>query len=351
MIDRFGFVGELIAGPCSAETAEQVFDTAGQLSDMGVKCFRASLWKPRTRPGSFEGIGEKGLEWLEEVRRRFGMRVCTEVASAGHVELCLKSGIDMMWIGARTTDNPFLVQEIAEAIGSADVRVLVKNPMIPDVELWAGAVERLRKAGVRDICAVHRGFSTGESGKYRNEPCWGKAVEFRSRFPEIPLYCDPSHISGNVKYVAEICQKALDIGLDGLMVEVHCNPGNALSDVSQQMTPADFASVMSGLRQRSSDADSEEYRRTLASLREQIDELDVRLLEVLAARMSASRAIGHIKKDNNVSILQVPRWDRVLENVCQTAVEKKLDVDFVKRIFNEIHDASVAEQNRIISEL
>lgn len=342
---------KVIAGPCSAESEEQILRTAAELKEAGVEWFRAGLWKPRTMPGCFEGVGEKGLPWLQKVKEQYQLKICTEVASARHVDLCLNAGLDMVWIGARTTANPFLVQEIADAMQGAPVKVFVKNPITPDRGLWAGAIERLRRKGVEDISVVHRGFSTFDKIRYRYAPCWDIAIQFRTAFPEIPFWCDPSHMAGDVAFIPEIAQKALDLGLDGLMIESHCCPSEALSDSRQQLTPADLCRLLQGLTPRRPDSDSAAYRTALESLRARIDALDSTLVETLSQRMEASREIGRIKKENNVAILQTVRWDEVVEGALAKAEGRRLDLEFITRIFNEIHDASVAEQNKIISEL
>lgn len=340
----------VIAGPCSAESRDQILDTAVQLHALGVGVLRAGLWKPRTHPGCFEGVGAEGLDWLCEARRSTGMRICTEVASAAHVRACLDAGLDMVWIGARTTSNPFLVQEIAEALHGSDIPVLVKNPSGQDIGLWAGAVERLQSQGLEKIGLVLRGFASLGEKKYRNAPKWQVAAEMRTRFPGMPLLCDPSHMAGSREYVAELSRSAMDIGLDGLMVEVHCCPGKALSDSAQQLTPAEFGEMMRGLSIRSRDCDDEDYRSSIAGLRAHIDDIDADIIESLAARMAVSRQIGECKRAHNISILQTSRWESVLARCLEAASAQGLDPEFVTRIFNTIHDASVAEQNKILSE-
>lgn len=351
MNTRSGILSRIIAGPCSAESESQLLQTAQAIKDLGLEWFRAGIWKPRTHPGCFEGVGEKGLEWLRSVKEATGLKICTEAAGAQQAEACLKAGVDMIWIGARTTANPFQVQEIADALGGSGVKVFVKNPVTPDNELWAGAIERLRLAGVKDISVVHRGFSTFEKTRYRNAPRWDKAVEFRMRFPEVPFYCDPSHIAGDTALIGEIAQKAMDLGLDGLMIETHCNPEQALSDSKQQLTPSRLQTLLQNLKLRNTDTDEQAYQGTLARLREKIDSLDENLLDILSERMELSREIGRLKRENNVAVLQSSRWDEVLGNAVEAAQKKNLDTEFITRILNEIHDASVAEQNLIISEL
>ena len=338
----------VIAGPCSAESEEQVMQTAAALKEAGVSVFRAGLWKPRTRPGCFEGVGEAGLPWLRRVQEETGMKVCTEVAGAKHASAAMGAGVDMLWIGARTTANPFLVEEIAETLDGADVPVLVKNPVNPDPDLWAGAVERLLIHGIRKIAVVHRGFTDPMPGRYRNKPEWNLAVAFRMAHPELPFFCDPSHIAGDTKYVPELSQRAMDLGLDGLMVESHCHPSCALSDASQQLTPSELSAMLSSLAVRSSDSENVSYKQTIGELRERIDALDEALVELLAKRMDVCREIGRIKKENNISIIQTERWEKALSKVESAAVEAGLDKAYVKAVFNEIHNASVSEQNNII---
>lgn len=339
----------VIAGPCSAESEEQVMRTAAELKSFGIRTFRAGIWKPRTYPGRFEGVGEAGLPWLVRVQRELGMRVCTEVAGAKHVEACLRNGISMVWIGARTTANPFLVQEIAEALRGTETTVLVKNPVNPDIGLWNGAIERFRRQGLENIAAVHRGFSTFDRIKYRNDPYWNVAVRMRGGNPALPFFCDPSHMGGDRAYVKEISQRALDMGVDGLMIESHCNPAAALSDAAQQLEPAELASVLSSLTVRRGDTDDKDYRRMIGELRGKIDILDESILRLLSERMELSREIGRIKKKNNVAIIQTLRWEEIMDRVTSDPHAGEMDIEFVKRIFNEIHDASVVEQNKILS--
>lgn len=335
----------LIAGPCSAETESQMVETAERMSGMGVSVFRAGIWKPRTHPGCFEGVGSKGLEWLMEVKRRTGMAVATEVANAKHVKECLTAGVDMLWIGARTTANPFLVQEIADALEGADVYVMVKNPVSPDMDLWIGALERLNNAGVRKLGVVHRGFSSSEKMKYRNDPLWQYAVELRSLYPSMPFFCDPSHIAGQREYVSEISQRAMDLGLDGLMIECHCNPDSALSDAGQQLTPEEFGNLIhTYLILRERDSKDAAYKETLGQLRAQIDVVDENIVNLLAQRMEISRKIGEGKKKNNVAILQTSRWCEVLSEMIRKGKEKGLDEGFIRTVFNAIHDASIKAQ-------
>lgn len=343
-------LSKVIAGPCSAESRDQLLGTARALREIGIQWFRAGLWKPRTRPDSFEGVGEEGIPWMKEVRDSLGMSISTEVATPKHVETCLKAGFDMVWIGARTTANPFLVEEISAALSGSGMKVFVKNPVNPDNGLWAGAIERLRKRDVNDVSVIHRGFSSYEKTRYRNAPCWDMAIEFRTSFPDVPFYCDPSHMGGDAAYVGEIARKAMDLGLDGLMIESHINPSAALSDAGQQLAPLQLEMLLAGLKLRKTDSEDEEYRRRLSLLRERIDELDESILDMLAERMDVSREIGRVKKDGNVAIIQPDRWDEVMASIKEKSTSLGLDMSFVTRIYNEIHEASVAEQNNIITE-
>ncbi len=336
----------VIAGPCSAETEEQVLATAEGLKEFGINVFRAGIWKPRTHPGSFEGIGVPGLKWLQKVKSQFGMKVCTEVASSRHVFECLKYGVDMVWLGARTTANPFLVQEIAEALRDTDLPVLVKNPVNPDIDLWIGALERLNREGIKKLGVIHRGVTASRKIPYRNEPQWEMAVELRARYPEIPIFADPSHIAGKREYLQELSQRAMDLGIDGLMVESHCDPSCALSDAAQQLTPAALRTLLESLTVRDAATADEAFNEALSRLRAQIDVIDENLIYTLASRMKVSKQIGELKKAGNVAIVQAGRWDAVLAKVRASADTYGLDPDFVVRLFNLIHEASVAEQNR-----
>lgn len=340
----------VIAGPCSAESEDQVMATASALKERGITVFRAGLWKPRTHPGCFEGVGEKGLPWLRRVHDELGMKVCTEVAGSQHVRACLEAGVDLLWTGARTTANPFLVQEIAEAVSGSGVPVLVKNPINSDIDLWKGAIERFLRCGVTDLGVVHRGFSTFEKIKYRNAPCWQHAIELRSRYPKIPFFCDPSHMSGSTEYIQEISQHALDLGLDGLMIESHCNPSCALSDSRQQLTPDELGKLLASLAVRENDSADERYKASLTRFRDRIDIIDDALVRLLGERMEISREIGRYKKASNIAIIQTARWEEVMEAAARAASVCNLDEEFLKKIFNAIHEASAAEQNKIISE-
>ncbi len=338
----------VIAGPCSAESEIQVMETARRIKSLGVDVFRAGIWKPRTHPGTFEGVGTPGLKWMQRVKNELGMKICTEVASERHVFDCMKYGVDMVWLGARTTANPFLVQEIAEALRDVDIPVLVKNPVSPDLDLWIGALERLNQVGVKKIGVIHRGFSTFEKIQYRNSPEWQIAIELRSRYPQLPFFCDPSHMAGSTKYIEEISQRSLDLGLDGLMIETHCDPTCALSDAKQQLTPEQLGDMLGRLVVRNQDSDNVEYKENIDQLRAKIDVIDDSILYTLGSRMRISHQIGEYKKKNNIAILQTSRWDSVLERVIAKGAEYGLSEKFVSTLFNAIHDASVREQNSIL---
>jgi len=309
----------LISGPCSAETREQVLATARQLSALPVDLFRAGIWKPRTRPDSFEGIGAVGLEWLQEVKAETGLKVTTEVAMASHVEQCLKAGIDVFWIGARTTVNPFSVQEIADALQGVDIPVMIKNPISPDLALWIGAFERLERAGIKRMAAIHRGFSSLEASVYRNKPQWQLALEFRRLLPGIQLIADPSHICGNRTHLHPIAQKALDLNYDGLMMECHTDPDHAWSDASQQITPGQLGKLIKELVLRNATTDDSEYNEHLHELRDSIDRLDRELIHVLHERMTISEQIARLKKEKNITIYQAARWNEVIKNALNEA--------------------------------
>ena len=340
----------VVAGPCSAETEEQVMETAQGLRDLGINVFRAGIWKPRTHPGSFEGIGVPGLKWMQRVKKEYGLKISTEVASEKHVFECIKHGVDLVWIGARTTANPFLVQEIADALADTDIPVLVKNPVNPDIDLWIGALERLNNAGIKKLGVIHRGFSTVDKIKYRNDPQWQIAIELRSRYPELPFFVDPSHMAGCKDYILDLSQRSLDLGFEGLMIESHCNPSGALSDAKQQLTPAELKDMLyNKITVRDSDSDAKEWKENIDQLRAKIDILDENLLYTLASRMNISRQIGEYKKNNNIAILQTSRWDSLLAKVVEKGKEYGLPKGFVEDVFNAIHEASVEVQNEVIS--
>ncbi|MDE5637780.1 MAG: bifunctional 3-deoxy-7-phosphoheptulonate synthase/chorismate mutase type II [Alistipes sp.] len=330
----------IIAGPCSAESEEQVLAAAEELHAGGIGMFRAGVWKPRTKPGGFEGVGVQALGWLREVRERTGMRVATEVATSHHVELALASGVDMLWIGARTSANPFAVQEIADALRGADVAVLVKNPISPDLELWIGAIERIRNSGIRRLGAVHRGFSSYEQSLYRNDPQWAVPIELRHRLPGLPLLCDPSHIGGRRELVADIAQRAMDLGFDGLIVESHCTPDRAWSDAAQQVTPSELLRILGGLTLRT----APEASSSLAESRAEIDHIDNELLALLARRMKISRAIGSYKREHGMPILQPQRYEELLRTRAAQSERLGMSSEFICEILRAIHEESVRQQ-------
>lgn len=322
----------------------QVLKTAEGVKECGVGYFRAGLWKPRTHPGNFEGAGAAAIPWMQKARDEFGLKICTEVANREHARACIDAGFDMLWIGARTTVNTFQVQELAEALKGTGTPIFVKNPVSRDIGLWSGAVERLISSGVRNIGLIHRGFPSFEKTRYRNLPEWQAAIEMRGIFPDLPMICDPSHIAGDSSLVAEIAQQALDLGLDGLMIECHCNPEAALSDPLQQLTPESLSELLGSLRLRDTDTEDKAYQARLAELRSMIDAYDDAILYALSQRMEASREIGKIKREHNISILQLARWDELMEKAIISGKEKGLSEEFVRDIFNEIHKASVISQ-------
>jgi len=339
----------LIAGPCSLETEEQAMDTARQLAkDPRVFVYRGGVWKPRTRPGSFEGIGSVGLEWLKQVKQETGLRVGTEVANAQHTEEALKAGLDVLWIGARSTASPFVVQEIADVVQGTDAVVMVKNPVNPDVQLWMGAFERLNRAGIKNLVGIHRGFTPFRETKYRNYPNWQTFIELRRLMPNLPVICDPSHIAGKREYLFEISQKAFDMGMDGLMLESHRDPECALSDKAQQLTPADLFKLLDKLVIRHVSVDNKQFENQLELLRNRIDSLDNELMEILASRMEIVREIGQYKKENNVTALQISRWSELMNKRLATGEKLNLNRTFVQILFQLIHEDSVRMQTEIM---
>ncbi len=335
----------VIAGPCSAETEEQVLATARDLSRQGVQIFRAGIWKPRTKPGGFEGVGSKGLAWLQRVKEETGMLTATEVANERHVAEALNHGIDLLWIGARTTANPFAVQEIANALQRVDIPVLIKNPISPDLDLWIGAVERIYQAGVHRLAVIHRGFGSYGKQLYRNMPQWHIPIELRRRLPQLPIYCDPSHIGGKRELIAPLCQQAMDLGFDGLIVECHCTPECAWSDKEQQITPQSLGKLLDALVIRETTQATE----SLSALRQQIDELDEQLLSLLAQRMRISREIGAYKKEADMPILQTNRYNEILQKrICQ-AIELGMSEEFMKELMQAIHEESVHQQMNVLN--
>lgn len=335
----------VIAGPCSAETEEQVMTTAQQLADKGCHIFRAGVWKPRTKPGGFEGNGEKALPWMARVKKETGMLISTEVATPEHVELALKYGMDILWVGARTSANPFAMQALADSLRGVDIPVLVKNPVNPDLELWIGALERINQAGIKRLGAIHRGFSSYDKKIYRNLPMWQIPIELHRRIPGLPVFCDPSHIGGSRELVAPLCQQAMDLGFDGLIVESHCNPDCAWSDAKQQVTPDVLDYILSLLVVRDKAVTTE----GIVQLRKQIDELDNQLMELLSKRMRVCREIGQYKKEHNMTVLQTTRYNEILDKRGAQGSLCGMDADFVKRVFEEIHEESVRQQMEIIN--
>ncbi|MFC4738850.1 chorismate mutase [Flavobacterium ponti] len=339
----------VIAGPCSAETEEQVLKIAHELKDSDVSIYRAGIWKPRTRPGGFEGVGEIGLKWLQKAKAETGLLMATEVANAAHVKLALEHDIDVLWIGARTTVNPFAVQEIADALEGTDKIVLVKNPVNPDLALWIGGVERLYKANIKKLGVIHRGFSTYEKTKYRNIPEWQIPIDLQSRFPDLPLICDPSHITGKRDMIQEVSQQALDMNFDGLIIETHIDPDNAWSDAAQQVTPTTLKQIFKDLRVRKESDETGEYNSKMNGLRSQIDEFDGKLLEILGNRMKVADKIGLLKKEKNVAILQNKRWNEILGKMILEGEEKGLSNEFVMQLFKAIHQESINHQEKIVN--
>ena len=335
----------VIAGPCSAETEEQVMTTATQLAQKGCHIFRAGVWKPRTKPGGFEGNGEMALPWMKRVKEETGMLVSTEVATPEHVELALKYGIDILWVGARTTANPFAMQALADSLRGIDVPVFVKNPVNPDLELWIGAMERINQAGIKRMAAIHRGFSSYDKKIYRNLPMWQIPIELHRRIPELPIICDPSHIGGRRELIAPLCQQAMDLGFEGLIVESHCNPDCAWSDAKQQVTPDVLDYILSLLVIRDETSTNEDIQ----MLRKQIDELDNDLMSLLAKRMRVCREIGQYKKEHNMTVLQANRYNEILEKRGAQGALCGMSADFIAQIFEGIHEESVRQQLEIIN--
>ena len=339
----------VIAGPCSAETEEQVLKIAHELKDSDVNYYRAGIWKPRTRPGNFEGVGALGLGWLKKVKEETGMKTCTEVANAAHVKLAIENDVDLLWIGARSTVSPFIMQEIADALGETDKIVLVKNPVNPDLALWLGGIERLYTAGVKNLGAIHRGFSTYDKSKYRNNPEWQIAIEFQNKFPDLPLICDPSHITGKRDMIFDVSQTALDLNFDGLMIETHFDPDNAWSDAAQQVTPTTLKQIMEDLKIRKETETDSSYRDSLENLRAQINVVDDQLIDLLGKRMKVADQIGALKKEQNVAVLQSRRWNEILGNMVLEGEQKGLSEEFVLRMFKAIHQESINHQEKIIN--
>ena len=339
----------VVAGPCSAETEDQVLKIAHELKDSDVNYFRAGIWKPRTRPGNFEGVGALGLKWLQKVKAETGMKTATEVANAAHVKLALEHDIDLLWIGARSTVSPFIVQEIADALEGTDKIVLVKNPVNPDLALWLGGIERLYSANIKNLGVIHRGFSTYEKTRYRNNPEWQIAIELQNRFPDLPLICDPSHITGKRDMIFEVSQTALDLNFNGLMIETHTNPDKAWSDAAQQVTPDSLIKLMEDLKIRKATDTEADYRNALNTLRTQIDVIDHQLIDILGKRMKIADAIGELKKDKNVAVLQSKRWNEILGKMILEGEQNKLSEEFILRVFKAIHQESINHQEKIMN--
>lgn len=340
----------IISGPCSAETEDQLLSTAHLLKATGkVSVLRAGIWKPRTRPGEFEGIGSIGLEWLKRAKAETGLPTAVEVANAKHVEEALAAGVDILWIGARSTVNPFTVQEIADALQGVDIPVLVKNPVNPDLQLWIGALERINKAGITKLGAIHRGFSSYEKSAFRNEPMWELAIQLKTLCPELPIINDPSHICGNRELIPYISQKALDLDMQGLMIESHLDPSVAWTDAKQQVTPAALAEMVSRFTLRKPESKNEEFTDKLADLRKEIDKIDDLVLQKLAERMSITQKIGEFKRDNKVTILQVNRWDEIMQKRTSFAKALKLDVNFTEKFLELVHGESIRRQTEIMN--
>ena len=348
-LNDFGLSHPLvIGGPCSAETEEQVLKIAHELKDTDVTVYRAGIWKPRTRPGNFEGVGAIGLKWLQKVKEETGLLTATEVANKDHVKLALEHDIDILWVGARSTVSPFIMQEIAEALDGTDKIVLVKNPVNPDLALWLGGVERLYTANIKKLGLIHRGFSTYEKTKYRNIPEWQIAVEVQNRFPDLPLICDPSHIAGCRDLIFDVCQMALDLNFDGLMVETHWDPDNAWSDAKQQVTPERLVEIMRDLKIRKPSDEEAEYQAELGTLRAQIDVIDQAILDQLGKRMKVAESIGTLKKSKNVAVLQSKRWNEILGRMVLEGEERGLSEEFILRMFKAIHQESINHQEQIV---
>lgn len=338
----------IISGPCSAETKEQVLVTAKQLKANGINIFRAGIWKPRTRPNSFEGIGSEGLLWLKQVKKETGMLIAVEVANEKHVTEALRTGVDVLWIGARTSVSPFAVQEIADSLKGVDIPILVKNPINPDLELWLGAIERINKAGITKIAGIHRGFSTYESTKYRNVPNWQIPIELKRRVPELPIICDPSHIGGTRELIEPLCQKAMDLGMDGLMIESHCNPFEAWSDAKQQITPETLMVILKKIIKRKTESNCISTT-NLDYLRHKIDQQDKELLNIIGDRMLYVEEIGKYKKENEMTILQSNRWESILKSRLIQGEGLALSNEIVKAVFKAIHQESISKQENVFT--
>jgi chorismate mutase len=340
----------IISGPCSAETEEQVLATATRLAATGkVDMLRAGIWKPRTRPGSFEGVGTKGLPWMQKAKELTGLPVTVEVATGKQVEDALHFGVDVLWIGARTTVNPFSVQDVADALKGSDIPVLIKNPINPDLELWIGAVERVAKAGIKNIGLIHRGFSSYGNTEYRNAPMWHLAIEMKRRNPGMMLINDPSHICGNRHMLQDVAQKAIDLDFDGLIIESHIDPDKAWSDAKQQITPEQLGELIGKIIWRKEDIANEDYHTALEALRQQINHLDDELMQILGQRIKVAEKIGQYKKDNNITILQTNRWNSILERAFAKGEKLGLSQEFITKYFDAVHMESINHQNKIFN--
>lgn len=339
----------VIAGPCSAETEEQLLTIAHQLKETDATVLRAGIWKPRTRPGNFEGVGAEGLKWMQRAKEETGLLLTTEVANPSHVELAEKHDIDIFWVGARSTVSPFIVQELADALKGTDKPVLIKNPVNPDLSLWLGAVERFYEAGITNLGVIHRGFSTYEKTHYRNNPEWQIPIDLQTQFPDLPLILDPSHIAGRRDTIFELCQTALDLNYDGLMIETHFDPDNAWSDSKQQITPGRLDQITVDLRIRKAEGDAVEFKNKLATLRTKIDVIDHKLIENLGKRMKISDEIGLLKKENNVAILQTKRWNEILGKMILQGEEQQLSEEFILRLYKAIHQESINHQTKVVN--
>lgn len=349
----FGWSGRPIvfAGPCSAETPEQVLETAQKLKNIGAHAIRAGIWKPRTRPGSFQGMGDESLKWVVDAGKEVGLPVMVEVANPRHIDVAIKAGVNMLWLGARTTVNPFLVQELADALVGIDVPILVKNPVNPDLELWQGAIERILKSGNNRVAAIHRGFSSYENSTYRNKPNWEIPIELRRRMPELPMLCDPSHICGNTFMLAYVSQFALDLQYEGLMIESHRDPKNALSDAAQQLTPEALSDLLKTLIVRKPTCDNIFELSRLEDLRDQIDEVDNEIVNLMASRMEIARKIGNYKYKNEVTILQPERWEEIIKSRTQLGISKELTQDFILKLYSIIHEESIFQQTQQMNKI
>jgi chorismate mutase len=342
----------IIAGPCGAESREQVLETAKLLSENpAIKVFRSGIWKPRTRPNSFEGVGEKGLEWLKEVQAGFGLKTTVEVANAEHVELAMKHDVDILWIGARTTVNPFSVQEIANAVKGTGIPVMVKNPIHADMQLWLGAIERIYNAGIDKIIAIHRGFHFSGKSKYRNKPFWEVAIELKTVVPQLPIICDPSHISGKRDLIFDVAQKALNLGMNGLMIESHPDPSKALSDAAQQLTPDDLIELLGRLQYPKTFSNNVEFTDKLNQLRQMIDEIDDELINVLKKRISVIEEIGDYKKEHNITVFQLERWQEILRTRSQWGEKLGLSRNHIEKLCQLLHEESIRVQNEVMRKI